>query len=454
MNRQAILDQLSQDIVSYVMAGSFEEYQIAREIKPDDLDERFEDYRLLLNLHFVLKSDVVEFVRKLPKRLRSISTETKTVSRTRRGAVDGHINWGATMKKRYSQNPSDNSLFVCDNRSEDYDTPENLVLKRLISIIYETIDQAEEYIKQEYSWAQDTWRGEEELIDELKQIVERNVHVRRIRSPENYEPTERMLIAAESSRQPIYQEAADLLRTHTALVAGEKGEIKDLLNNTAITPDDDETLFELYVLFRFVSVLESVRSQQAQFKPIRAGRKEVATFAGDPELVLYYDQAATDRDISFVTEEEISERSLSRSEKVQEVAHDISNKYFDKEFQNYTNRPDVIVLEIRDPDSQTYEYLITEVKNSTRTGTIRTGIKEALEYLAFLRVDEEFVFGGEDSEEDYFGSGWNGLLVVQDLDRKTASLEEQSDSEIKILQASELEDGLERVLERADLNVE
>ncbi|ELZ84486.1 hypothetical protein C455_00097 [Haloferax larsenii JCM 13917] len=454
MNRESIIDQLSQDIVSYVMAGSFEKHQIAREIKPEDLDERFDDYRLLLNLHFILKDDVVKFVRKLPKRLRSISTETKTVSRTRRGTVDGQINWGATVKKRYSQNPSDSSLFVCDNRSEDYDTPENLVLKRLISIIYETIEQAEEYIKQQYSWAKDTWRGEEELIDELKRIVERNVHVRRIRSPENYEPTERMLIAAENSRKPIYQEAADLLRTHDSLVAGDRGEIKDLLNNTAITPDDDETLFELYVLFRFVSVLESVRSQQAQFKPIRAGRKEVATFAGDPELVLYYDQAGTDRDLSFVTEEDISERSLSRSEKVQEVAHDISNLYFDKEFQNYTNRPDVIVLEIRDPDSKTYEYLITEVKNSTRTSTIRTGIKEALEYLAFLRVDEEFVFDGEDSEEDYFGSGWNGLLVVQDLDRETASLEEQSDSEIKILQASELEGGLERVLEKVDLNVE
>jgi len=43
-------------------------------------------------------------------------------------------------------------------------------------------------------------------------------------------------------------------------------------------------------------------------------------------------------------------------------------------------------------------------------------------------------------------SGWNGLLVVQDLDRQTTSLEEQSESEIKILQASELEDGLEKCL--------
>lgn len=453
MNREAIIDQLSQDIVSYVMAGSFEEQQIAREIKPDDLDERFEDYRLLLDLHFILKEDVVDFVRKLPKRLRSISTETKTVSRTRRGTVDGHINWGATMKKRYSQNPSDSSLFVCDNRSEDYDTPENIVLKQVISVVYETIEQAEKYIKQKYGWAQDTWRGEDELIDELKRIVERNVHVRRIRSPEFYEPTERMMIAAESSRQPIYQEAAKLLRTREKLFDGDDGEIKDLLNNTAITPDDDETLFELYVLFRFVSVLESVRDQQAQFKPIRAGRKEVAKFAGDPELVLYYDQAATDRDISFVTEEDITERPLSRSEKVQEIAYEVSCDYFGEEFDNYTNRPDVIVLEIRDESTDTFEYLITEVKNSTNTGTIRTGIKEALEYLAFLRVDDDFVFG-EDPGDNYFGSGWNGLLVVQDLERETTPLEEQPDSEIKILQASELERGLEEVLNRADLSVE
>jgi len=106
-----------------------------------------------------------------------------------------------------------------------------------------------------------------------------------------------MMIAAESSRQPIYQEAASLLRTRAKLFDGDHGEIKDLLNNTAITPDDDETLFELYVLFRFVSVLESVRDQQAQFKPIQAGRNEIAKFAGEPELVLYYDQAATDRDL-------------------------------------------------------------------------------------------------------------------------------------------------------------
>ena len=76
--------------------------------------------------------------------------------------------------------------------------------------------------------------------------------------------------------------------------------------------------------------------------------------------------------------------------------------------------------------------------------TIRREIKETLEYLAFLRVNEEFVFGRED--QDVFGSGWNGLLVVQDLDDETASWDEQSDQEITILQASELEEKLEDVV--------
>jgi hypothetical protein len=44
------------------------------------------------------------------------------------------------------------------------------------------------------------------------------------------------------------------------------------------------------------------------------------------------------------------------------------------------------------------------------------------------------------------GSGWNGLLVVQDLQRETASLEKQAESEIKVPQAAELGNQLAQVL--------
>jgi hypothetical protein len=122
-----------------------------------------------------------------------------------------------------------------------------------------------------------------------------------------------------------------------------------------------------------------------------------------------------------------------------------AGNYFKKDYQDHTGRPDMIVLEIISNGGD-HEYLIVEVKNSANGDTIRREIKETPEYLAFLRLNEEYVFGRDD--EEYFGYGWNGLLVVQDLKRETASLEEQADSEIKILQAAELENQLAQVLKR------
>lgn len=442
MDRIEILEQLTQDVLAYVMRGGFPESEVARSIKPEGLDERFAEYETLLDLHFVLKDDVVGFIGELDARLRSVRTETERVSRTRRGTVDGRIDWAATTKRRYSGNPSDRSLFVCENRSEDYDIPENVVLKQLLSVVYTTLEAAEEYLDGDYEWVRETWKGDTELIADLRRVMERNVHVRRIRDPETYEPTERMLTAAESSRQPVYREAAALLRTRDRIFDGDEAEIRSLLDETAVTPDDDNTLFELFVLFRFVAVLERLEDGQVQFETISSGRQEVARLDGDREIVLYHDNSAADRDLSFLAEPETDAGAASRTERVQQVALDVANGYFqERGFRNHTGRPDVIVLEIRDEAADEREYLVAEVKNSTRTDTIRRGIKETLEYLAFLRVNEEFVF-----EDDYFGSGWNGVLVVQDLDEPTADVAEQADREIKILQASEIEAQLGTVL--------
>jgi len=50
-------------------------------------------------------------------------------------------------------------------------------------------------------------------------------------------------------------------------------------------------------------------------------------------------------------------------------------------------------------------------------------------------------------DESPFGSGWNGVLVVQDIDeRETAGLNEQET--IRIIQASELHTFIPEVLER------
>lgn len=448
MNRKELLDGLTEDILTYVMHGGFPTRHLAESLKPEALDERFEEYELLLDLHFILKPSVVEFVEQLPQRLRSIRTETQTVSRTQRGRINGHINWGSTVKTRYTSNPHDRSLFVTENRSETYDIPENIVLKQLLSVIYTTLYDAEEYLRADYEWVADRWNNNSDLIDDLQQIMDRNVHVRRIRTPETYEPTERMLTTAENARQGIYRDAARLVRTRQRLFDGDAEELRTLLDQTAITPDDQARLFELYVLFRFVATLEELQDTQPVFQTIKSGRQEVARIDGKQEIVLYHDTSASDRGLSFRTDIDPGERELTRSEQVQRAAREVASRYFEKEFQNHTGRPDVIVLEVKSENPIEYEYLIAEVKDSTREETIRAGIKETLEYLAFLRVNEDHVFGRDEVDSaSYFGSGWNGLLVVQDLGQETPSVEQQEDQPITILQASELDEELPGVLE-------
>lgn len=444
MNRQELLDQLSQDILTYVMHGSFPEEHLAAEIKPDALDERFYEYEMLIRLHFVLDPDVVSFVESLPTQLRSIKTQTKRVSSESKGGLNGRINWNETIKRRHSRNPNDGSLFVCENRSESYDIDENIVLKRLLSLIYSTIDQCEEYLTQDHEWVTDRWKEGGELIESMRDVFERNVHVNRIREPESYEPTSRMMQRATESRNEFYRDASRLLSRYRRTLEGEETAIRDLLDRTAITPDDDETLFELFVLFRYIAAIEDWSDERFRLRTIESGSQEVAKLVDDDvEIVVYHDNSAKKRGLRFLTDVHDKEPdTLSRTEFVEREAKLVADNYFvDKSDQSTTGRPDVIVLEITSGTNT--EYLITEVKYSNRPQTIRKGIRETLEYLAFIREDDDFLH----DEEAYFGSGWNGVLVTQDLDEtKTAPLDEQQS--IRILQASELETKLTDVLER------
>ena len=204
-----------------------------------------------------------------------------------------------------------------------------------------------------------------------------------------------------------------------------------------------ETLFELFVLFRYIEAIEELSDEQFRVRTIESGSQEVAKLVSEEaEIVVYHDNSARDRGISFLSDvPEKAPKDLSRTEFVERESRVVTDKYFlDRSFQQTTGRPDVIVLEVQSDSSS--EYLITEVKYSTRPETIRQGIRETLEYLAFLRDGEDLVHG----EDEYFGSGWNGVLVVQDMDRETASLEEQRS--IRILQATELESRLTDILEQ------
>ncbi|EGQ42990.1 MAG: hypothetical protein J07AB43_09790 [Candidatus Nanosalina sp. J07AB43] len=447
MERSELLENLTEDIASYVMHGEFPEDELAAELKHDELDERFRDYGLLMDLHFILKPEVVNFVEELPQRIRSIKTQTKNKSKTQRGSVNGKINWSSTIQKRYAENPGDRSLFVTEKRTEHYDIDENIVLKKLLLVIYYTLQEAREYIEEDYTWVNERWRKNRDLIEEMERIFEKDVHVKRIRNPEEYEPTDRMLNNAENSRQRIYQRSAELLEDRKKIFEGDEDAIKEMLQETAITPDDEETLLELFVLFRFISTIEDMEDEGFSLNTIESGSQKVASLASDEkEIAVYHDSSTDIQNISFKfdPENDVDGREYSRPEKVEIKSNRIIEDYFDKDTVSTTGRPDVILVEVVDKQGGEREYFITEVKNSTNEKTIRRGIKETLEYLAFLRDENGFIY-----DKENLGGEKSGLLVVQDFEDgdKGTDLRDQ-DRSISIIEASKLEDNIEELINK------
>jgi len=452
MNREQLIEELTSDILWYVMHGEFPEKHFVSEIKPRGLDQRFDEYEELVRLHFILKPDVVKFVQNLPQRLRQVKTQTENISQRGRGQVEGRINWAKTIRERNMQAPGDSSIFVFDNRYENYDIGENIVLKRLLSVIYHTLDDCRKYLEREYEWVTERWQENLELVDRLEEIFERNVHVTRISQPKEYEPTPRMLETAAESRSALYREAAALLMEYQSLIDADENSLRELLEATTITPSDDETLLELFVLFKYISTIENIQDGEFRIRTIETGKQEVARLEGgdsDPEIIIYHDNSARNRDVTFTRDPKGEPDDFSRHEMVEHASLETARNYFKHpNLGPWTGRPDVIVVEAR--HDQGPEYLITEVKNSKERPVIRSGMTETLEYLAFLQEktgenNTEYVFGDETA---YLGPGWNGTLVVQDMNTETASFEEQKSQPIKILQASEVESKLPDILKK------
>ncbi|MDB2239155.1 hypothetical protein [Halorubrum ezzemoulense] len=110
-----------------------------------DLD--IDDIETLLRIHFVLtdadgnqsKVGVLDFMRQLEDRIRQMKTTTSPESFQYRGEIRGQIDWQGTVKTRARAGRLDEPIFVCTQPEEHYNIDENLVLKRLLSVIHEIV---------------------------------------------------------------------------------------------------------------------------------------------------------------------------------------------------------------------------------------------------------------------------------------------------------------------------
>lgn len=453
-----LLDAIATDFHTYLRRGVRVE-QVIGSAHPD-LD--INDIETLLRIHFVLTDEsgsnegesvgVIDFVRRLENRIRGIKTATTRESTERRGEIRGHIDWQQTAKRRARAGRLDEPLFVSNQPEEHYNIDENLVLKRLLTVIreilYEDLDHVLEH-PDKYEWAaawtsNATGNSFESTVEEFERVFERNVYLQRIEVEEN-EVTDRTIESVKRSRSSFYREAATLLDNYRQLMRYEldSEEAREVLNQTLVAPAETEVLFELYWLFRILGAYDGVRynllsDDQANPSVVASWREEGFRY------VVSHNSTGTGLVFSESLDSESPEPDgyLYRMDAVLKRWNDLSEQLLGHRSSDslWGGRPDIIVERFDlEGEKERLDYVfIGEVKYTRDRQYAATGLRELLEYMAYARergAPREYVEAAEDVLDSVAVSG---LLFVDELD-----IQIESPEQISIVQYPE---GVDRVV--------
>ena len=356
----------------------------------EKIDLQINNIEELLRIHFLLKDKVKDFIEELPWRIRNIKTSTEKIHRQHRNEVRGRINWQETLKSRHNQNYRDSTVFVCEQTDKNFNIRENIVLKKMLSIIYDIIVTELQGRPENYAWLS-AWLGERALATTLENLYLRNIYLKRIDIQET-QVTDRMIQFTKDSRSQIYRTAAELLESYRELIVkkswqDDPAEMINLLKNTFIKPEKESVLFELYWVIKLLE--HNADRESCEFELIEKHDSIVARWLEKEKKYTLYHDSDGSRDInwSFKIEEFDNPKSeyLRRRVESRRQAREISS-IFNKSLGNnlWGGRPDIII-EVRNREDDLEKVIIGEVKYTGLASTARSGLKELMDYCQLIR---------------------------------------------------------------------
>jgi hypothetical protein len=439
---EMLLEEIADDFHTYLRKG----VRFDRVIGSAHTELNIDDIETLLRIHFVLtdvKGDgddvgVVDFMRELEARIRQMKTTTSPQSSEHHGKIRGQINWSGTVKRRARAGRLNEPIFVCDRPEVHYDIDENLVLKRLLSVVHDIVMGDLAYALENpdgYEWL-DAWvesdfspagRDQECAAEMLDRIYQQNIYLQRIDVDEK-EITKRTIESVKRSRSKFYREAAILLDRYRQLMDHEldSAEARNILNHTLIAPEKAEVLFELYWVFRVLDAYEGV-----EYRVLTDNRDDTSTIATwkhkDSRFVLSHD--ATGGRLTFEESIDVADVEpdgyLYRMNEVLSRWQSLSSEMLDRGGSDalWGGRPDLVLeryQEMPEGGRKLDQVFVGEVKYTQNIDYVATGLRELLEYMAFVKYESmnEYVERAEDVLDSV---NVTGVLFVDELDRETVS---------------------------------
>lgn len=207
------IDKEMNQLIQHKMSGFFR--------SSADLDLYYDFLDIQIRIQYFLGKDVLEFIEKLPEWIRSIKTIVIKDPEVVYGRISGTIDWQMTIKKRMMENPLDPTLFVINRIERNFNIPANLVLKKLLSVLYTIIiqdipmafDHSIKYPNLK------TMVAQKHLREIINDVYLKNIYMRRISLEECEKINDRMINQTLKARTPLYRNAAKLLKTYRELMS-------------------------------------------------------------------------------------------------------------------------------------------------------------------------------------------------------------------------------------------
>jgi hypothetical protein len=407
-----LVGEVQDELVTFLQSGTIAEADVVSTLDFTDLE--IDDFARLKRIHFCLSDPVVDFVEKLPERVRSIKTANQRERVHTRGEVRGSIDWNQTTKLRHTDSYGDRTVFACESPYVEYDIPENLVLKRLLWIIRRTVER--ELGCFDYGWRRDQWS--DDRMREFRRLYSRNVHLNRIRDGGDIEPTARDLTAARTSREPLYAEAYDLYDTYRQLQSGRYDDpaVQSLLRETLVVPERLPRLFELFCVFKLIRLLSELYPRLA-LQVIEPGAADIARLENETHRIeVYHDQQGNLQFHEPLDDIEAETPYFQRYQDVLETHVELMDAFLDRGAGQalYSGRPDIVVEVYEKETDRTLprRVLLGEIKYTESEQTFARGLRELLEYTRFARIRDTYL-------NEAPGVDVGGVLITDGVETET-----------------------------------
>lgn len=378
MKEEELIDEISGYLHIYLKSGRLHLNSFVKK-----LNTNVTNIQQLLLIRLLLKEETKSFVCELPTLLKYFKTTTHFVRNTNYGEVRGEIDWEQTINKRLNTNYKDTLLYVTTESNRSYDTSENLVLKKLLTILYQ-LTYENNYIQgfEQTEWFND-WKA---LKRHIEKALRENIYIQRV--PERF-VSERMIRKTSTHRYPLYRRAAFILEEYYRIMRGDytESELRQLLKETFILPNNKDVLFELYWIIKIIKQ----NTGNSQLYLLDGQENLVASWNTSGYRYYIYHDSTGSTDLKFnIMETELANSDHPYTEQTYQSfqkANELSKLLFDQKPQRIfrQGRPDFII-EIRKEDTGKLVHLIIgEVKNTSDRNYAMRGMRELLDYIYLVQ---------------------------------------------------------------------